>query len=338
MDVTASETELPALANLVATLAMLGESWRTAGRLTLTNGEFVAFDVTDDRSFGPFRLRSICVFDPDIGFSYLGSTARFTLADVDMGSYVFLSHDPLLSYEQLTVRWAEADLVLSGTVRIGLCPFEFRSALGARQWYVPSCDLFMDVRSSFTCAEGFDFLRITGRFPRIPFLSNDVVETELRLTLQFETDTKSFTPSLRMRAGQINACLSPSLEVVEGPSFFELDGVRLYGWTMECSVSEDLELLLATSLDPARNRELTGEADYWEVWKLRGRARGCCGSDMLWELATYFEEADGSLFSWGSTSASADVPLGERLTIRIATGFAASSPHWELTAGWEIRF
>ena len=337
-DVEASETELPALANLVATVAVFGEAWRTTGRMTLADGEFVAFDVTDDRSFGPFRLRSICVFDPDIGFSYLASTARFTLADVEMGSYVFLSRDPSLSYGQLTGRRTEGDLVLSGTVRTGLCPFEFRSALVAGQWYVPSCDLFMDVRSSLTSAVGFDFLRITGRFPRLPFLSNDVVETELRLTLQFDTDRKTFMPSLQMRAGQINACMSPSLEVVVGPSSFELDGVKLYGWTVECAVSDAVEALLATSLDPARNRELTGEADYWEMWKLRGRVEGCCGSDLLWELATYFEDAGGSLFDWGATSVSVDAPLGERLTIRVAARFAAGSPHWKLTAGGEIRF
>ena len=228
--------------------------------------------------------------------------------------------------------------MLSGTVRIGLCPLEFRNALIARQWYVPSCDLFMDVRGSITRAEGFDFLRITGRFPRLPFLSGDVVETELRLTLQFETDRKTLTPSLQMRAGQINACMSPSLEVVAGPSFLELDGVRLYGWTVECAISDEVEALLATSLDPTRNRELTGEEDYWEAWKLRGRVSGCCGSDLLWELATYFEDTGGSLFGWGATSVSVDAPLGERLTIRVAAQFAAGSPHWELTAGWEIRF
>lgn len=337
-DLEASETAQLALENLTAVVGFSGETWRTAGRITLTNGEFSSLDVTDERTFGPFQLRSVCVFDPDVGFSYLSSTARFALFDVQMGNYVFVSQEPSRSYDQLTARWTEGGLSLTGVCRVGLCPMEFRSAWAAGQWYVPSCDLFMDVRSAFTCAEGFDYLRATGRFRRVPFLSNDVIETELRLTVQFETDQKSFTPSLRMRAQKVNACMTPYVRLASGGSPLEVKGVELYGWTVECSVEDFVELLLATSLDPTRNRELTGEADYGEAWKLRGAVRSCCGRDLLWQLSTYFEDSGGTLFSWGLTTVSVEIPLGERLTARVGAKSRKTSPCWLLNVGLELRF
>jgi hypothetical protein len=338
VDLQASETAQLVLKNLTTVVGFSGETWRTDGRVTLTDGEFSAFDVTDERTFGPFRLRSLCVFNPDVGFSYLASTARFALLDVEMGNYAFLSRDASLSYNQLTARWTEGDVSLSGVWRVGLCLLEFRNALVAGQWYVPSCDLFMDVRSAFTCTEGFDYLRVTGRFPRVPFLSNDVIETELRLTIQFETDRKSFTPSLRMRAQEVNACVTPRVQLVGGGSPLEVSGVELYGWTIECSVEDFAELLLATSLDPTRNRELTGEADYWEAWKLHGMVGNCCGRDLLWELSTYFTDSGAALFSWGLTTISVEIPLGERLTARVGAEFGETSPRWLLNAGFEVRW
>ena len=338
MNVEASETEVLGLTDLVATVAVFGAAWRTTGRLTLADNEIVAFDVTDERSFGPFLLRTICVFDPEIGFSYLGSAARFAVADVQMGNYVFLSSNPSLSYNQLTAKWTADGPSLTGVCRVGVCPIEFRNAQVAGQWYVPNCDLFMDVRGEFTDVEGFDYLRVTGRFPRVPFLSNGVIETELRMTVHFETDRKSFTPSLRMRAGKVNACMTPYVQLVSGGSPVEIDGLEVYGWTVECSVADSVELLLALSLDPARNRELTGEADFWEAWKLRGAVPGCCGRDLAWELVVYFEEGGDPPFDWGRTITSVEIPLGERLTARFGTEFGATSPHWVLDAGLELRF
>ena len=338
VDLQSSETAQLVLKSLTTVVAFSGETWRTAGRVTLTDGEFSAFDVTDERTFGPFRLRSLCVFNPDVGFSYLSSTARFALLEVEMGNYAFLSRDAAVSYDQLTARWTQGDVSLSGVLRVGLCPLEFRNALVAGQWYVPSCGLFVDVRSAFTCTEGFDYLRVTGRFPRVPFLSNDVIETELRLTIQFETDRKSFTPSLRMRAQGVSACVTPHVQLVGGESPLEVGGVELYGWTVGCSVEDSVELLFATSLDPTRNRELTGEADYWEAWKLHGTVGNCCGRDLLWELSTYFADSGAALFSWGLTTASAEIPLGERLTARVGAEFRESSPRWLLDAGFEVRW
>jgi hypothetical protein len=338
VDLEASETSLLVVRNLSAVVSLIGEMWRTSGRLLFTGGEFSSFGVTDVRAFGPFQLRSTCVFNPDIGFSHLSSTARFTLLGVQWGNYVFLSKDPSSSYDQLTARWTEGGISLSGVWRVGLCPLEFRDAQAAGQWYIPSCDLFMDVRSAFTCADGFDYLRVTGRFPRVPFLSNDVIETELRLTIQFEVDGKTFSPALRMKAGRINACMTPYVRVVEGASFLELDGVAVYGWTVGCSIGESVEALFATSLDPASNQELTGDAVYWEAWKLRGAVESCCGRDLLWALSTYFGEPTGTLFSWGLTTVSADIPLGESLTARIGAKFAATSPKWVLSAGLELRY
>jgi len=333
-----SEVSLLTLNDLTAVVSFSGETWRTSGRLSLTDGAFASFDVTDERTFGPLWLRTSCVFDPDLGFSYLGSTARFALLDLQVGNYVFLSRDPALSYDQLTTKWTTGGVALTGVWRIGLCPLDFRSAQASGQWYVPRCDLFMDVRSVFTCAEGFEYLRVTGRFPRVSFFSNDVIQTELRLTVQFEVDRKELSSSLRMRAGSLNACITPFVRAVGDSSLFSLDGVELYGWLVECAVDNVFEMQLATSLDPTRNRELTGEADYWEAWKLSGAVRSCCGRDLQWELSTYFEDSGASLFDWGLTAVSAEIPLAERLTARIASEFRSASPLWTVFAGFEIRF
>jgi hypothetical protein len=333
-----SEASLLVLENLAMTVSLVGETWRTSGRTTLTDGVLSSFNVTDERTLGPLRLRSTCVFDPDDGFSYFGSSMRFALLDMRVGNYAFLSRDPSLSYDQVTARWTEGDVSLSGVWRVGLCPLEFRSGQVGGQWYVPGCDLFMDVRCAFTCTEGFDYLRVTGRLVRFPLLSNEVIETELRLKLQFEADRKSLTPSLRMRTRQVNACMTPHLELVVGASPIDVEGVEVYGWTVEFSAAEFIEMVLATSFDSARNRELTGKADYWEAWKLLGRAGGCCGRDLEWRLAVYFEEDAGSLFDWGLTTALVEIPLGEALKVRFGAEFSATLPHWILDVGLELRF
>jgi hypothetical protein len=257
---------------------------------------------------------------------------------VQAGNYFFLSQDPSLSYDQITIRRTVGDVSLSGVCQVGLCPLEFRKGQVAGQWYVPGCELYMDVRCAFTCAEGFDYLRVTGRFRRFPPLSNDVIETELKLAVQFEADRKRFTPSLRMRVKQVDACMTPYVRLVDGGSLLAITGAELYGWKVQCSVDDRFEVLLATSLDPLWNRELTGEADYWEAWKLRGALGSCCGRDFVWTLAVYFEENAASLFDWGRTTALVEIPLAERLTAHFGTELGVTSPHWRLNAGIDLGF
>ena len=337
-DLEASEIDSFALKGLTAVATLSGETWRTSARLVLADNEVTSLDVTDERTFGPLWTRSTCVFDPQIGFSYLGSTVRFTLLDLQLGNYAFLSRDPSLSYDQWTAKWTAGDVVLNGVWRTGLCPLTFQRAQVAGQWYVPSCNLSMDVRTAVSGANGFDYLLATARFARVPFLSNEVVETELRLALRFEVDRKEFIPTLRMRAGSLDACMTPYVRAIPGASPFALDGVEMYGWVVECALADDLELRIATSLDPASNRELTGEADYWEVLELRGVVPGCCGRELRWELLTYFEDPSAAMFDWGLTAVSAEVPLGDRLTARFGTEFRPSAPHWSVNAGLELRF
>jgi len=338
VDFETSETDYLVLKGLTALTTLSGETWRTTGRLLMANGEVASLDLTDERTFGPFWIRSVCVFDPDVGFSYLNANTRFEFLDLKLGNYAFLSRDPSFSYDQWTAKWTAGDVALSGVWRTGLCPLTFQRAQVAGQWYVSECDLFMDVRTAFSGSTGFDSLTATARFSRVPFLSNDIVETELRLTLRFEVDRKELTPMLRMRAGRVNACMTPYVRTISGASTFSLDGFELYGWVVECALDDDVEVRVATSLDPASNRELTGETDYWEAWELRGAVPGCCDREMRWGLSTYFENATSALFDWGLTTVWAEIPLGDRLRARIGGEFRSSEPRWLIRGGFELRF
>ncbi|MFC2079147.1 hypothetical protein ACFLSZ_04120 [Candidatus Bipolaricaulota bacterium] len=333
-----SESSFVSLDSLVAILSLSDEGWKLSSRVQFADGEFTQLDVIDDRTFGPFRLRSTCVFTPDSGFSRLSSTARFEALDTQFANYIYLSDDATSSYDQLTARWQIGSVSLSGVARFGICPAEFRTAQLTGKWYVQSCNLFMDVRSAFTGEEGLDYLRITSRFPDFPLLSNDWISTELRITFLFELDRKEVSPSFRMTVGSINTCLTPYLSFVTGASNSSLTEVRVYGWELECEIGEAVDVFMATSLDPDRNREITGNEDYWEVWILSGSSPSCCDRELLWEVATYFGDTPGVLFNREVTTFKIEIPLGRQVTTSLGAGFAESAPHWTMNFGFKVRF
>lgn len=337
-DLELSETSFLQLKNLGTTVSLSGETWRTSGRILWSGGELSLFDVTDDRTLGPLSIRSRTVFDPTIGFSHVGSTVRFEFQGLQCSNYLLLSHDPLLSYDQLMTRGSFGSVTVTSVSRVGLCPLVFRSMQTSGRWYIPDCNLHMDVGIAFNCENGFESFKLTARFPEIAFLSNETIETEWRSTLRFEEDQKDFSSSLRMRANRINACMTPYLQAIGNGPMFSLDAVEVYGWVIECAVEDAVELRLATSLDPARNGELTGNADYWEMWRLRGSVRSCCDRDLRWTVETYFAESGGGLFGRGSTTLSAEIPLADRMTIRLGTAFRELSPRWTLAFGIDLRF
>ncbi len=333
-----SETSFLQLKSMATIVSASGDTWRTSGRILWSDGELSLLDLTDDRTLGPLSVRTRTVFDPDIGFSYLGSTVRFGLEGLQCSNYTFLSHDPLASYDQLMIRGSFSSVTVTGISRFGLCPLAFRSMQTSARWYIPGCNLHMDVGGAFNCEKGFESFKATARFPEVAFLSNETIETEWRITLRFEEDQKSLSSSLRMRANRINACMTPYVQAIGNGPFFSLEAVEVYGWVVECALENAIRLQFAISLDPARNGELTGDADYWEMWKLRGSVRSCCDRDLRWEVATYFSESGGGLFGRASTTMSVEIPFADRLMVRLGTALSELSPRWTLAFGVDLRF
>ena len=338
-DVRLSEGETLNLEGFTFITSLSGDSWRTTSRAIVTDGTFSRFDMTDERTIGPLRLRTVCAFDPAVGFSHLASTALFSLAEVSFANYLFLSEDPADSYDQLSARWTGGGISWSGVGRFGICPCLTLSDIElAAVWYLASCDLFMDASSLFSCEEGFEYVRITARKRQLPFLSNASFATELILATRFEPDRKTLTPILRLRSGQLGACITPHMDLAIGPLPLELQGIVFYGLALECTLGDSVELLMATSFDPARNYELIGDANYFELLRIRGTVASCCEQDASWSFATYFEDPSTAFFSWGKTALSIELPLGDRMLARVECTFSTTAPCWSFGIGLEVRF
>jgi len=98
-----------------------------------------------------------------------------------------------------------------------------------------------------------------------------------------------------------------------------------------------VELYGATSFTTAKNSEITGDADYFEMYRIQVRRPGCCNEDASIDIAVYFDKDSTWLFNLGMMTASIDFPLGPKLRCSLEVESSANAD-WVIRVGWDGRF
>ena len=118
----------------------------------------------------------------------------------------------------------------------------------------------------------------------------------------------------------------------------------MYGLRMECTIPSAfgaVSFVSATSLESSYNSIVTGQTDYFEMFRLSGPLLACCGYPGSWSVATYFNTGAVMLFDWGMTLISADIAISNHFNFIFETVFRSGffgDPTLELSVGWTTRW
>ncbi|MEW5825941.1 MAG: Ig-like domain-containing protein [Candidatus Bipolaricaulota bacterium] len=344
-------------ASLVALSQRITEVYRVGGLTLSGTAQFnlespggvqtVVFDALrfdSDLRVGDLDARATLAFDPQGAsaadlFDYLSTNLSAEFLGVSLAHSLFLTRPQTASYQTLTASAVLLGVSVSSTVRLALddaCGFVFsRSDLGASWAW---CDVGLHAALGFADT-GFDVLRFSAygiALPEVAWLPRAVT---LNATLTFAVDQKSLDGELEWTPIR-GACLRLLAELVTSGGGLIGEGVTLYGLVLDCQIG-DVRVRSATSLDPGKNAEVTGQIDYFESLTISGTLTSCCGIPGTWSVATYFAHASTQLFDWGMLLAKADVALSEHVSFRLDVVFRSGDfgdPTSEFTVGWAVRW
>jgi len=199
------------------------------------------------------------------------------------------------------------------------------------------CGTSADVHLRFTKA-GFD---------SIVFTVKDVgpiccgVSFDLGVKFTTTVKTVSITPKF---GGLATACVELYADVVLGGGFV-LDGIRVDGWKLACTISDCTEVAFVTFLSPGK----AGQYGYEDVlvpgcgefaWvELSFCGAGCCGGRYALDLKFFFGTA-GAVFGLTRVVGSAKIPLMANflLLVELAIPAAGCAGDLSLCLGWEFTF
>ena len=163
-------------------------------------------------------------------------------------------------------------------------------------------------------------------------------------------DGKSLSASTYWRPGAVN-CIKllakfdlsgPAVSPVTGNTVFE--SIHIYGLKLECDIPSaygNVRFVSATSFGSSYNSTVTGQTDYFEMFRFSGPLLACCGYPGSWSVATYFNAGSAMLFDWGMTVIRADVVLSDHFNFSFETAFRSGmfgDPKLELSVGWMTRW
>lgn len=326
------------LDRLLFVLTLRGEGWHTSMRATVNEGNFSYLGFSDHRQVGPISLASTLVFNPSQGaFTYVSNLTRFQMEGVGFANYAYYPAQQDQAYDQITLDGFTEGIRWRAVGRFGLCEFDFRTAVIRADWTWIPCGLALGTTLSFSCDDGFDRFRLSLTYPDVPHLSFGAMATDFILGIDFQTDGKTVFPRLRTRLARASVCLTPLYALDLGAAPLTLDGITLYGVRLEALLENAVEFYAATSFTPTRNTELTGNANYFELYRLRVWRPSCCGADSLLEVAFYFDETSPWAFDLGMVAASVDFPLGAKGRLNFEVEYPATVD-WTLRLGWQWRF
>ncbi len=332
-----SDVELIAVPRMEFDLALRERLWHSSMRATFTDGQFFSLSFMDNRTFDWLSVQSILAFAPiNNKFSYLRNLARFRFEDIAFANQFYLPEQKDRAYDQITIDGRIENVRLRSMMRFSLFPIEFSSASLYANWDWVKCGLRFSSFLLMTEGDGFDRFRLTATYSEVPYLTFGAVTTDFLIAMEYKTNSKSVTPELHTRTDTSVLCVTPMLELITEETPLSLDGLKMYGIVLEYSLG-NVAFYAATSFAEAKNRELTGRTDYYEVYRLRGRTPSCCGTENRFEVAFYFDDDSVRLFNWGATMVSIDFETGGGVGWNLKTEFTADS-EWLLEAGWNLRF
>lgn len=160
------------------------------------------------------------------------------------------------------------------------------------------CDAIFGASTSFSC-DGFEGIHFTLEEISFPTLSWVTFDLDLFFTTQTEPQKRlTITPVVSL---QEVACLTVWAELSQTGSL-TIAGLNIYGIGVEAAWN-GVTFYSASSLDPSRNEDVTGDSDYWEVFTITSEGDACCGGLSDFSVSTYFLASSAWLFDWGATSA-----------------------------------
>ena len=190
------------------------------------------------------------------------------------------------------------------------------------------CVELVDVTIGFSNT-GFDGVTfaVTGiAVPALPWLSFDVALTfddgalgkEMTLTPVFDLgDFVCITLYYDFVGDGATSCQTPSGATITGLYF--------YGIGLDCEFG-GVSFSSVSSFDPDENEDLTGYAEYWEVFTISSAADACCGGAFDFSVSNYFACTSDMLFDWAMTSIEVGIGMGSNFDITLGldidtTGF-----------------
>jgi len=323
----------------------LATSLRTHGCLFSARAEMAesvwsAFKVGADTILGNIVMNSTVAFEIQTpSFKYLMANVIFDALGVSFRDTFYLTGVDATSYNRLTMRWSCNGITCRSDLRFGVCSPAFRSADIRCSWAWPKCDAIIEPSLSFTQADGFDHFALRARRIPVPWLSGDGVTTTVELRARFSVDAKEITPNLRVRSSQIDCGVTPYVDIIwQQP--LEITGISLYGLRVAVELEDGIQATFATSFDETRNRQITGDGDFFELCKATGPIASCCGSSGRWEFKIFFEkdQVPAQLFNWGKGSFLVRLPLGQNILTSVEMEVRPASPRWVVWFGTVVRF
>mgnify|MGYP005838790683 CR=1 FL=1 len=323
----------------------------TAGVKTMV---FDSLRFQTDFSLGGIDHTSTLSFDPAAGlgafYDYWLASTRFSLLGIDFVHTLYLPDSQVDSYQSLSASTSIGSVSIANTLRFSMdadCGFPFSSNNTSVYW--TWCNTTLGASIGFTC-DGFAGL--TLRASSIPisgfgWLYGDV---ELDTAIVFDMDGKSLSADLSWNPGSLGCFkVLAQLDVSglgAGPTTGDvvMESIHIYGLRMECTLASDygpVSFVSATSLERAYNSTVTGQTDYFEMFRFSGPLLACCGYPGSWSVATYFNEHETMLFDWGMSLLRADVVLSDHFNFIFETVFRSGyfgDPKLELSVGWTTRW
>jgi len=335
--IESTPSQLIELNQLLFGLALHGEGWYTSVRAMVVGGDLALLGFSDDRRLGPISLSSSLMFDPSqSAFSYFSNLARLQLQGLGLSNYVYYPAQKTQGYDQIVLDGFAEEIRWRAAARLGLCDLDFQSATLNADWTWIPCGLALEASLSFSCQVGFDRFRVAMTYPEVPRLSLGPMATDFVLEIDLQTGVKSVSPGLRARLARASACVTPLYALDVGAAPLTLDSITLYGVKLQAALEDIAEFYAATSYVSAKNAELTGNADYFELYRLRLSPSSCCGGDSLLEVAFYFDDTSPGLFDLGMVAASVEFSISSKGRLRFGMEYPVSGD-WTLRLGWDCQ-
>lgn len=273
------------------------------------------------------QFQSDLSFDPEIpAFTSWQADTRFSWAGFNF-THAISFDGTEASSSQLSFHGLLNGVSFSGSLEFGFLRAEFRSLSLSASFTWPRCEIALTASFRFRKA-GFDCFSLGIRgIPLAPLMGPGL---GIYMGIDIELTLEKKEVSLTFYSETYWACCVRALAKVESVGA-TLTGINTYGFEIRATLPRGIELWFAASVDPAKNSEVTGYAEYFEVWMLSGPVVPCCGTVGRWQLATYFGE-NGGLFGWGQTRTVLDFGLTNLTRGSVEVIVRHGNPVWELKA------